>query len=91
VTDLGATPLKNIGEPIRVYSLEVGQPAEAKPAPSALTTVMPESGASTSRANGGVVASLGGKAVCHLREFWICDSEVVDRFQADVTLHEIWV
>jgi adenylate cyclase len=36
VTDLGATPLKNIGEPIRVSSLEVGQPAEAKPGPSAL-------------------------------------------------------
>ena len=31
VTDLGATPLKNIGEPIRVYSLKVGQPAEARP------------------------------------------------------------
>jgi len=35
VTDLGATPLKNIAEPVRVYSLEVGQPAQAKPAPSA--------------------------------------------------------
>jgi TolB-like protein/class 3 adenylate cyclase/Tfp pilus assembly protein PilF len=33
VTDLGKTPLKNIAEPIRVYSLEVGQPVEAKPAP----------------------------------------------------------
>jgi len=31
VTDLGATQLKNIAEPVRVYSLEVGQPAEAKP------------------------------------------------------------
>ncbi len=27
VTDLGPTPLKNIAEPIRVYSLEVGAPA----------------------------------------------------------------
>ena len=35
VTDLGATRLKNIAEPIHVYSLEVGQPAQAKPAPSA--------------------------------------------------------
>jgi TolB-like protein/Flp pilus assembly protein TadD len=35
VTDLGATQLKNIAEPIRVYSLEVGQPAQAKPFPSA--------------------------------------------------------
>ena len=31
VTDLGATQLKNIALPVRVYSLEVGQPAEAKP------------------------------------------------------------
>src|SRR6516162_9539103 len=29
--DLGAIQLKNIAEPIRVYLLEVGQPAEAKP------------------------------------------------------------
>jgi class 3 adenylate cyclase len=38
VTDLGATRLKNIAEPIRVYSLEVGQQdrtAPAEPAPSA--------------------------------------------------------
>jgi adenylate cyclase len=31
VTDLGATQLKNIAEPVRVYSLEVGQPTSAKP------------------------------------------------------------
>ena len=30
VTDLGPTQLKNIAEPIRVYSLEVGVPAQAK-------------------------------------------------------------
>ena len=34
VTDLGPTRLKNIAEPIRVYSLEVGQPAQAKPGPA---------------------------------------------------------
>src|SRR5208282_4827918 len=34
VTDLGQTQLKNIAEPIRVYSLEVGKPAQAKPPPS---------------------------------------------------------
>ena len=32
VADLGPTQLKNIERPIRVYSLEVGQPAVAKPA-----------------------------------------------------------
>ena len=31
-TDLGPTQLKNIAEPIRVYSLQVGAPAVAKPA-----------------------------------------------------------
>ena len=33
VSDLGQKELKNIAEPIRVYSLEVGRPAAAKPAP----------------------------------------------------------
>jgi TolB-like protein len=32
VTDLGPTQLKNIERPIRAYSLQVGQPAQAKPA-----------------------------------------------------------
>jgi adenylate cyclase len=33
VTDLGPTQLKNIAEPIRVYSLEVGKPSQARPTP----------------------------------------------------------
>jgi TolB-like protein/class 3 adenylate cyclase len=33
VSDLGPTQLKNIAEPIRLYSLEVGKPAQPKPAP----------------------------------------------------------
>jgi adenylate cyclase len=32
VSDLGMTPLKNIVEPMRIYSLEVGAPAEHRPA-----------------------------------------------------------
>src|SRR5579863_1735113 len=32
VTDLGLTPLKNIAAPVRVYSLQVGVPAQAKAA-----------------------------------------------------------
>jgi len=36
VTDLGPKELKNIAEPIRVYSLEVGKPAQAKPLKKAL-------------------------------------------------------
>jgi TolB-like protein/class 3 adenylate cyclase/Flp pilus assembly protein TadD len=31
VSDLGATALKNIAEPVRLYSLQVGLPAQAKP------------------------------------------------------------
>ena len=34
VSDLGLIQLKNIAEPIRVYSLEIGAPAHAKPAPA---------------------------------------------------------
>jgi TolB-like protein/class 3 adenylate cyclase/Flp pilus assembly protein TadD len=34
VTELGPTQLKNIAEPIRVYSLEIGKPAQAKSAPA---------------------------------------------------------
>jgi adenylate cyclase len=34
VTDLGPTQLKNIAEPIRVYALDIGMPAVAKPAPA---------------------------------------------------------
>ena len=33
VADLGPTQLKNIAEPIRVYALDVGVPAQPKPAP----------------------------------------------------------
>jgi adenylate cyclase len=36
VSDLGAIQLKNIAEPVRVYSLEVGVPAQAKPAADAM-------------------------------------------------------
>ena len=31
VSDLGSTQLKNIAEPVRIYSLQVGLPAQAKP------------------------------------------------------------
>ena len=38
VTDLGQTQLKNIAEPIHVYSLEVGKAAEVRPLPLATMT-----------------------------------------------------
>jgi TolB-like protein/class 3 adenylate cyclase/Flp pilus assembly protein TadD len=43
VTDLGPKELKNIAEPVRVYSLDVGQPAQAKrePAPAAEKSAPP--------------------------------------------------
>jgi TolB-like protein/class 3 adenylate cyclase len=34
VTDLGQTQLKNMSEPVRAYSLQVGKPALAKPLPA---------------------------------------------------------
>jgi hypothetical protein len=41
VNDLGPTQLKNIAEPDRVYSLEVGVPALAKPRPDVPSVVSP--------------------------------------------------
>jgi TolB-like protein/class 3 adenylate cyclase/Tfp pilus assembly protein PilF len=41
VEDLGATQLKNIAEPIHVYSLEVGVQASPKPAPASVKSVPP--------------------------------------------------
>jgi TolB-like protein len=38
VSDMGPTQLKNIAEPMRVYSLQVGLPAQAKPAGSPQTS-----------------------------------------------------
>ena len=46
VSDLGPTQLKNIADPIRVYSLEVGKPALAKPA--ATVAAAKSEGAATS-------------------------------------------
>ena len=37
ITDLGPKELKNIAEPVRVYSLEHGQPAREKPAPAPIS------------------------------------------------------
>ena len=39
VTDLGQTQLKNIAEPVRVYSIEVGFPVQAKSAPRPALTM----------------------------------------------------
>jgi class 3 adenylate cyclase/TolB-like protein/tetratricopeptide (TPR) repeat protein len=45
VSDLGATRLKNIAEPIHVYSLEVGQPAQTKPGATVPAAAKSESAA----------------------------------------------
>jgi adenylate cyclase len=42
VSDLGPVPLKNIAEPMRAYSLEVGQPSDAKPPSAASAAVKPK-------------------------------------------------
>src|SRR5208282_3531800 len=54
VTDLGPTQLKNIAEPVRVYSLEVGKPAQAKPA----KTIAPSRRSLAALLAAGVVAAL---------------------------------
>src|SRR5271168_2349406 len=41
VTDLGPTALKNITEPVRAYSLQVGMPAVARPAPKKRSMLAP--------------------------------------------------
>jgi adenylate cyclase len=52
VTNLGATQLKNIAEPVHVYSLEVARPAEARPAPASIAMVRPESAIPPPRTSG---------------------------------------
>jgi adenylate cyclase len=42
VSDLGPTQLKNIAEPIRAYSLDVGEPAQAKPVMAAKPAIEPK-------------------------------------------------
>jgi hypothetical protein len=44
VSDFGPTQLKNIAEPIRVYSLKVGVPTHAKPATGAQSSGSPQLG-----------------------------------------------
>ena len=58
VSDLGPTQLKNIAEPIRVYSLEVGQPAQAKPATDAKPPEKPPGSRSRPRVVGGRILGL---------------------------------
>jgi adenylate cyclase len=41
VSDLGTTQLKNIAEPVRVYSVEVGKPASLKPVKAVRRNLVP--------------------------------------------------
>jgi adenylate cyclase len=52
VSDLGPVQLKNITEPVHVYSLEVGKAAEAKPALATTAAVKQESVAPAPRTSG---------------------------------------
>jgi adenylate cyclase len=66
VADLGPTQLKNIAEPIRVYSLEVGKPAEAQAAkPSALALAKKNSSLAP------MVLSLGSLCVIAAVSVWL--------------------
>ena len=55
VSDLGPTQLKNIAEPVRVYALEVGKPAQAKPVES-VKPVMPKKRSTLAPIVAGIVA-----------------------------------
>jgi adenylate cyclase len=51
-SDLGQTQLKNIAQPVRVYSLEVGQPAQVKPATASFAAVKADGVAPAPKARG---------------------------------------
>jgi adenylate cyclase len=70
VTDLGATQLKNIAEPIHVYSLEVGQPVQAKPAPSATPADQAKSAASKPPWLSGPLAAVAALLLLAAAEGW---------------------
>ena len=55
VSDLGPTQLKNIAEPVRVYALEVGKPAQAKPV-EPVKPVMPKKRSTLAPIVAGIVA-----------------------------------
>jgi len=57
VSDLGPTQLKNIADPVRVYSLEVGQPVQAKPLPAAAPADATKPRASKRRLRAGPLAA----------------------------------
>jgi adenylate cyclase len=63
VTDLGATQLKNIAEPMRVFALEVGVPAQAKPAAATSAAAAPATPASPKRRLALALAALGVAAL----------------------------
>ncbi|HZZ24284.1 MAG TPA: tetratricopeptide repeat protein [Roseiarcus sp.] len=60
VSDLGPVPLKNISEPMRAYSLEVGVPAQAKPAKPAdsVTPALPKRRSAVGPLAAGITALL---------------------------------
>jgi len=61
VADLGPTQLKNIERPIRVYSLQVGVPAQAKPSAEAKPSEKPPG--SWSRVAGGRILGAAAAAL----------------------------
>jgi TolB-like protein/class 3 adenylate cyclase len=66
VTDLGLTQLKNIADPVRVYSLEVGKPAQAKAASDTKPPEKPPGSRSRSRVASGRILSAAAAALVFL-------------------------
>jgi adenylate cyclase len=63
VSDLGPTPLKNIAEPMRVYALEVGVLAEAKPAAATSALAAPATPTAPKRQLALALAAIGVTAL----------------------------
>jgi adenylate cyclase len=67
VSDLGATQLRNIAEPDRVYSLEVGKPTTVKPVKAAqrnllipiIAAIVPENASVVTITRSGLPLTLG--------------------------------
>ena len=90
VADLGPTQLKNIERPIRVYSLQVGVPAQAKPSAEAKPSEKPPG--SWSRVAGGrILGAAAAALVLMLSRFRLANQRIgFLRFAACADSQGVW-
>jgi adenylate cyclase len=70
VSDLGPVQLKNIAEPVHVYSLEVGTGAEAKSAPSATPADLPKSASKRRMGSASLAATIAALLLLAVAGGW---------------------